>query len=455
MRKFILSVLLFFFVGSLVYSQTWQFDKLLIDFQKPNSNSTGIHGVAVDPDGNIWIAVHRDLLGDTTFTATGDTVVNVPIIILDPSGQPVSFSPLRVLEFDDGTKDTLSTAMGSGSRGISTGINGNILYTFYSEVYEIDYKTGKALKKFVPPVHGSLTEAVQSSDGNIVVGHVGAGHPYYLLDSDLNLIGNAIDTVRYINRSIAISENGKDLYTGSTWNGFGIVHYHSDAPGLVQFTPVDTLGNWHNVTYKDSVYETVNLWASCLDFGPDGYLWAGDLRPDWSGPKGSMWYAFDVTTGKIVDSVGTQIELDSSNTPIWGDPASGGVFSPRGAAWSPDGNTMYLADFDYNVVQIYDRVSVGVEKDGDAIPNSFSLTQNYPNPFNPTTVINFTIPKASNVTLSVYNMLGQEVATLVNEQKPAGVYKATFDASQLASGVYVYTLKAGNFIASKKMMLMK
>ena len=98
--------------------------------------------------------------------------------------------------------------------------------------------------------------------------------------------------------------------------------------------------------------------------------------------------------------------------------------------------------------------ATGVEKTTE-VPTSFNLTNNYPNPFNPTTVINFQIPSSENVSLKVYNMLGQEVATLVNERMETGVYEVGFDASQLSSGIYIYSIKAGKFTASKKMTLIK
>ena len=87
--------------------------------------------------------------------------------------------------------------------------------------------------------------------------------------------------------------------------------------------------------------------------------------------------------------------------------------------------------------------------------SSFKLSQNYPNPFNPSTTINFVVPYQTRVTLKVYNVLGSEVATLVNGEKPAGSYNVTFNAGNLASGVYFYQLQAGNFIATKKLMLVK
>jgi hypothetical protein len=85
----------------------------------------------------------------------------------------------------------------------------------------------------------------------------------------------------------------------------------------------------------------------------------------------------------------------------------------------------------------------------------FSLDQNYPNPFNPSTTIKFSIPNEEFVSLKVFNSLGEEVAELLNETKPAGNYSVSFNASSLTSGVYFYKISAGNFIETKKMILIK
>jgi hypothetical protein len=89
------------------------------------------------------------------------------------------------------------------------------------------------------------------------------------------------------------------------------------------------------------------------------------------------------------------------------------------------------------------------------IVNSFELSQNYPNPFNPSTTINYSLAERSAVTLKVYDVLGNEVATLVNTTKEAGKHSVNFDASRLSSGLYIYTLNTGNFTSSRKMMLLK
>ena len=93
--------------------------------------------------------------------------------------------------------------------------------------------------------------------------------------------------------------------------------------------------------------------------------------------------------------------------------------------------------------------------DGNGLPLAYSLNQNYPNPFNPSTTIRYAIPEAARVTLKVFNLLGQEVATLVNEQQQAGKFVARFEANRLASGVYFYRLEAGKFSETKKMIFMK
>ncbi|MGO9482602.1 MAG: T9SS type A sorting domain-containing protein [Candidatus Kryptoniota bacterium] len=90
-----------------------------------------------------------------------------------------------------------------------------------------------------------------------------------------------------------------------------------------------------------------------------------------------------------------------------------------------------------------------------SFPRSFSLEQNYPNPFNPSTTINYQLPMNSHVTLNVYDILGREVATLVNEKENAGSYSVKFDGSRLASGVYFYRLTAGSFISVKKLVVLK
>jgi hypothetical protein len=104
----------------------------------------------------------------------------------------------------------------------------------------------------------------------------------------------------------------------------------------------------------------------------------------------------------------------------------------------------------------------GIDGDGkphamqNNIPDKFSLEQNYPNPFNPSTEIKYALPNSSYVTIKVYNILGREVAALINhEYKEAGYHNVLFDGTNLASGVYFYKIEAGSYISTKKMVLIK
>jgi hypothetical protein len=118
------------------------------------------------------------------------------------------------------------------------------------------------------------------------------------------------------------------------------------------------------------------------------------------------------------------------------------------------GNNIAYAIGDSGIIAYYNSPT-RVNTYGDNLPSAFTISQNYPNPFNPSTVINYQLPLSGSVTLKVYDLLGREIAALVNEEKPAGSYEVEFDASQLSSGVYIYRLTAGSFSATNKMTLLK
>ena len=118
---------------------------------------------------------------------------------------------------------------------------------------------------------------------------------------------------------------------------------------------------------------------------------------------------------------------------------------------SRNGNTVVTGGFFSSHPQIF----TGVNNMEAAVPGKYELYQNYPNPFNPSTVISWQLPVKSHVLLKVYNVLGKEVSTLVNEVKPVGKYKVIFNAGNLASGVYFYRLITDSFSKTKKMILLR
>src|SRR5208283_5090389 len=115
------------------------------------------------------------------------------------------------------------------------------------------------------------------------------------------------------------------------------------------------------------------------------------------------------------------------------------------------GNTGTISD----TLSLVNQVTGVKEQVTSGIPSEFALEQNYPNPFNPVTVIHYSLPKESHVTLTVYNVLGQVIATLLNETEQPGYKSVSFNGNDLPSGLYFYRLNAGTFSETKRMMLVK
>ena len=333
------------------------------------------------------------------------------------------------------------------ARGIAIDNDGNILYSSFATLYKIDYKTGAGLGKYVSP--GSITDAAVDANGLVYLGRVGSGNPLVILNSGLDFVTNAVDTIPWLSRSLEVTADGKDIYYGTVWNAIGIVHFNSSLPGVLKYDIIDTLGNFTDVpdTEGDSTITNVAVWASSVDWGPDGNLWLGLIKSAFGslGDYGSKWFVYDVANDVYVDTVGISL----------GDSSAGGFLAPRGATWSADGLTMYLADFDYIIIARYTRDPIGVSDERKSLPLNFSLKQNYPNPFNPVTTIPFDIQESGNVKLVVYDLVGRQVMVLYDEWLLAGSHSKDFYAGSLASGVYIYRLTVNGSEISKKMMFLK
>ncbi|NLH61155.1 MAG: T9SS type A sorting domain-containing protein [Ignavibacteriales bacterium] len=144
------------------------------------------------------------------------------------------------------------------------------------------------------------------------------------------------------------------------------------------------------------------------------------------------------TTIAFVD--GNNSSASQSNYSYLDADLKSGTYSYRLKQVDYDGSFTYL--------ELKSEVTIGV-------PDEYSLSQNYPNPFNPSTTIRYSIKTGGEVTLRVYDILGNEVATLVNEVQEPGYYTVNFNGANLSSGVYVYTLESGEFSGVKKLLLMK
>lgn len=206
-------------------------------------------------------------------------------------------------------------------------------------------------------------------------------------------------------------------------------------------------GQWLFAKWQDAP-DTVNL-------SPDLFIAGRHVDGEWSEPINvtntvdiSEKYSNLAARVHIIEETSSSItaQLHMFYTILATDPTTG----------QPDADDTGEAEIWYmKDVTITLDVPVGIEDNTLSLPEEFELSQNYPNPFNPSTTISFTLEKAASVTLDIYSITGQKVATLVNGSRSAGTHDVVFDASNLTSGVYFYTLSSGAVSHTKKMVLLK
>lgn len=205
---------------------------------------------------------------------------------------------------------------------------------------------------------------------------------------------------------------------------------------------------------------TTNEYSNRLDFTPPTTVMS-QLSPAVTNDKITVrWISNDGINGSGVESAILYMSVDNGPFNLVGVSNSDSLII--NALSGTHNYAFYALANDYvgnvetvhptpNSTQIINSVDYGNE----GIPTTYSLSQNYPNPFNPLTNIQYSIKESGRIELAVFNILGQKVKTLVDEFKNAGSYSAIFDASKLASGIYIYRIKVNNFIDSKKLILLK
>ncbi len=240
-------------------------------------------------------------------------------------------------------------------------------------------------------------EVLDNNQSNIYIVHV-----FWLRkDSVGNVALGALNTTGSSNVDSATILNGKIFYNEFLTKGYSISQ------------------NWGNKTITDSIVsvsETVSA-------------------------AGKTFYNCITLSESHIDSTGTAVQQDFS-------------YYAYGVGLVKNQRTIPLNQA--NTSELIEYVTTGIsEYPINSTPQKYSLSQNYPNPFNPSTVIRYQLPVNSSVTLKVYDVIGREVAIVVNEVKEAGSHTVQFNGSSLSSGVYFYTLKAGSFTTTKKLLLMK
>jgi len=307
-------------------------------------------------------------------------------------------------------------------------------------------------------------------------------------------MGATLEDVAY-NYSITTFETFSGLALDSVSLYFGINAMYRD-PAIKQYYDdelPDSLGVYPYILWNLDVDSTINaddnftIGKNYWDIDPEFATEPGNLDKmlEWVYYRhvgGDEWPDWRITSAVTYDDQGQPVvswpppfDLSYTNQYLLVGATDG---LPVGDLnWFPEAKATYLANRDAYIAALEDSITnatylyipgdslsaritiedltTSVETSDLPTPNKFSLAQNYPNPFNPTTSITYSIGTASDVKIELYNALGQKVQTLFNEHQASGKYKLTLDASGLASGVYFYSIKAGDFKDTKKMLFMK
>ena len=454
-RKTFLFVSILFITGT-VSAQNW------IDqgpFPPDSSFTLPTHGIAVDAEGKVWVdqsarTAALDMKGDTLRDAAGNSFMSAPIYVFNPDGM-MAMEPIHTLG-----GDTLGSFPNPFVSGIQTDHNGDIIVVARTsgtsgDIYRFNHKTGEVMNTANIDPYSPASPGIDAN-GNIYFANVGApGSPMLAYTPAFGIATFVTQAKPGIGRNVSVSADGNSVYWAVSIASprHGLVKYTRPdefSPYTTEFqvTETDTTGFVHEGLVSESSTRhptTGHIWfgnaPSCCGAGnPDNLDYFVDYTV-------LTWYALDPATDEIVDSLHYNLPGEYAGQ------------KTRAIGFSPDGIYAYVGLYDTGGVVSVKKFMRGmvssIDRDPTEIPDGFTLSQNYPNPFNPQTSIEFAMKDAGLATLKVYDLLGREVATLVDEHLAAGKYTATFNATDLSSGTYVYQLSTAGHRLSGTMTLVK
>ncbi len=252
-------------------AQSWQFANVFPP-DTLETDGNGMHGIAVDPDGKVWMQPFGATDSVEVAALGGFQPVRV-VYVFNADGTPASFSPLKYIEYADGVtpRDTLGGYLrrndtndlvweGRSGRGLRRDADGNILISQFVTLYKIDYQTGEGLARVDVDDYCGLTQAGTDNSGNVYVAPVCPGPPIRIYDTDLNLLGNVTDVSSNFSRSITAAPDGLTVYETDFENTYTIIHQR---PSI--FASFDSVGvAFRGMRTESAAIHPVtgNLWVS-------------------------------------------------------------------------------------------------------------------------------------------------------------------------------------------------
>ncbi len=338
MKRVVTVVLVLMLGVSLSVFGGWKFVKNFPDDSFKPAGSSGGHGVAVDPEGKIWIQMYGTT--DSILTAAGTYGKTRVIYCFYPDGSPAPWNGKKVLTLPDGKLDTLWNS----HRGLGKDPQGNILWSSFDVIYRLDYKTGEVLQKLQPKVNTTVCAPVTDAEGNVYVSFVLPGNPIMEFDADGNYLGNVTDSEGAYGRALWVTADGLTVYS-PRFSAHAVMRYSRpdkfsafSAPDTV-LKGVDSESNWA-VNPR-----TGRVWLDAGTYFDMPNRYPGVVTHYTPG----SYYEFDLATEAVTDSLRWNF-----NKP--GNPDE----RLRGIDFSVTGDTAYVTCFgasDYPPVQMFVRES--------------------------------------------------------------------------------------------------
>lgn len=453
MKRLVLLILLAGFAMPAA-SQTWTYDGTLPS-DTLRRGTTGayvadVHGLAVDASGNVWVQSHRpienitlteDLQINSTVVTSGSDLAVTGLYCLKPDGTQCAFSPLLTLKDGSGANvDTLGifyrgvdSATGNKKyetmtgRGMSASPDGKTIYaSFGSILYAINAADGTKVGSRDTEFGTSATSPGVDANGNVYLTAVLSGRPGVVYSADLSREVEQFDAaVGGISRAMDVSADGLTVIAPRFTLNATLMYTRNDL--FSSFGAPDTV--LRGLAPESIAFHPTNGRVYIESGSPARIEANNDAFGTSYTPL--VWYGFNVSD--LTAATPNPAPVDSI---VWAS-----TEFQRALAFSPDGMTAYAGGFDSGLgLAVYTFSETTAITQREELPTGIAVHQNAPNPFSGETTITFELTQAGAVTLAVYDLLGREVAVLVDDVLPSATFDATFDASNLPTGTYVYRL---------------